>query len=163
MEALEHENLNFNYSSFFNFLNTCLFLFYKVLCLSSDCLWLRLLHRHRPNARPFTWHLYYTKWIRLKSYNFVIYYFLTIKTPPGLPDVNNILVKDSVILSWKTKEGTNYTNVTPLLQWPTDGRSTCVPTNQINELNITLQTYAPKIKLILLTKKQYIQAWTKDT
>ena len=30
-----------------NFLNTCLFLFYKVLCLSSDCLWLRLVHRHR--------------------------------------------------------------------------------------------------------------------
>ena len=38
----------FNYSFFFlNFLNTCLFLFYKVLCLSSDCLWLRLVHRHR--------------------------------------------------------------------------------------------------------------------
>ena len=27
----------------------------KVLCLSSDCLWSRLVHRHRPNARPFTW------------------------------------------------------------------------------------------------------------
>ena len=40
---------------FLTFLNTCLFLFYKVLCLSSDCLWLRLVHRHRPNARPFTW------------------------------------------------------------------------------------------------------------
>ena len=32
---------------FLNFLNTCLFLFYKVLCLSSDCLWLRLDHRYR--------------------------------------------------------------------------------------------------------------------
>ena len=53
MEASEHRNWNMEIWTliivvfFFNFLNTCLFLFYKVLCLSSDCLWLRLVHRHR--------------------------------------------------------------------------------------------------------------------
>ena len=35
-----------------NFLNILLFLFIKCHVYSSDCLWSRLVHRHRPNARP---------------------------------------------------------------------------------------------------------------
>ena len=39
---------------FFSELSEYILVFiYKVLCLSSDCLRLRLVHRHRPNAGPF--------------------------------------------------------------------------------------------------------------
>ena len=49
--------LNITYSFFFSELSKYMLVFiYKVLCLSSDCLRLHLVHCHPPNARLFTWH-----------------------------------------------------------------------------------------------------------